>query len=190
MADGATLLRCAEEPLAPQDGYREGITAGKEAALQEGFDDGFANVGVPLGHQLGRLRGLAAGLLAFLENASSHPNHPQMRSVDQQEYTRLKARVQAIAGDLGRVSMKDIAPPDLQAEEHARAHSGETDSALDASPSDPIDEINSAFGSLQTIDSRAQRIRRRKEALDYLQELQADLADALRSFGIPVIAST
>ncbi|TFY74295.1 hypothetical protein EWM64_g9718 [Hericium alpestre] len=47
-------------------GYREGITAGKEDALQEGFDAGFAEVGVPLGQELGLLRGLASALQSFL----------------------------------------------------------------------------------------------------------------------------
>ncbi|KAG8714075.1 hypothetical protein FRC09_018034, partial [Ceratobasidium sp. 395] len=45
-------------------GYREGITAGKESALQEGFDDGFASVGASLGRQLGVLRGMANAALA------------------------------------------------------------------------------------------------------------------------------
>jgi hypothetical protein len=37
-------------------GYREGITAGKESALQEGFDTGFASVGAPLGRDIGFIR--------------------------------------------------------------------------------------------------------------------------------------
>ncbi|KAI1790125.1 hypothetical protein LXA43DRAFT_521396 [Ganoderma leucocontextum] len=90
-------------------GYREGITAGKEGALQEGFDDGFASVGAPLGRDLGVLRGLAAALLAFLTRPSP-------------DRATLVAEVRGIAGALSDVRLSDIAPPDLEAFAHAREH--------------------------------------------------------------------
>ncbi|KAH9022331.1 hypothetical protein EDB85DRAFT_1996438 [Lactarius pseudohatsudake] len=34
-------------------GYRDGISSGKEAALEEGFDAGFARTGAPRGRELG-----------------------------------------------------------------------------------------------------------------------------------------
>ncbi|KAF7345106.1 Yae1-N domain-containing protein [Mycena venus] len=52
-------------------GYREGITAGKESALQEGFDTGFAGVGAPLGRDIGFLRGMSSALVAFLNSNMS-----------------------------------------------------------------------------------------------------------------------
>ncbi|KIJ07744.1 hypothetical protein PAXINDRAFT_120784, partial [Paxillus involutus ATCC 200175] len=52
-------------------GYREGIIAGKEASLQEGFDAGFADVGVPTGRELGNLRGAASTIVSFLRSHSS-----------------------------------------------------------------------------------------------------------------------
>ncbi|KAK0476070.1 hypothetical protein IW261DRAFT_1339996 [Armillaria novae-zelandiae] len=87
-------------------GYREGITAGKEAALQEGFDAGFAQVGAPIGHELGLLRGIASVLTAFLSSASDP---------DWQEARR-------ISSALSSIRFSDIAPRDLEAEQHAREH--------------------------------------------------------------------
>ncbi|OCH91886.1 hypothetical protein OBBRIDRAFT_811968 [Obba rivulosa] len=91
-------------------GYREGITAGKEGALQEGFDDGYAIVGAPLGRELGLLRGMASALLSFLsktENIQKHAGLEEARD---------------IASRLTDIRFSDIAPPDLEAERHAREH--------------------------------------------------------------------
>ncbi|KAJ7198592.1 hypothetical protein GGX14DRAFT_666180 [Mycena pura] len=98
-------------------GYREGITAGKESALQEGFDAGFASVGVPLGRNLGFLRGVASALVAFLQ--SSMCQHT--------EKDALLAEARAIATRLAAVRFSDIVPPDLEAETHAREHLAEED---------------------------------------------------------------
>ncbi|KAK0431678.1 hypothetical protein EV421DRAFT_1911660 [Armillaria borealis] len=87
-------------------GYREGITAGKEAALQEGFDAGFAQVGAPIGHELGLLRGIASVLTAFLSSTSDP---------DREE-------AQSISSALSSIRFSDIASRDLEAEEHAREH--------------------------------------------------------------------
>ncbi|TFY82846.1 hypothetical protein EWM64_g1168 [Hericium alpestre] len=92
-------------------GYREGITAGKEEALQEGFDAGFAEVGVPLGQELGLLRGLASALQSFL---ASMPPTPELEAQ--------LAETREIAEKLAEVRFSDIAPRDLEAEQHAREH--------------------------------------------------------------------
>jgi hypothetical protein len=105
-----------------QTGYREGITAGKESALQEGFDDGFAHVGVPLGHELGILRGIASALYSFLSSTSPTPV---------QESMVVAAR--DVASLLANIRFTDIAPRDLEAEEHARQHLEVDDNALDMS---------------------------------------------------------
>ncbi|KAH8984428.1 hypothetical protein EDB92DRAFT_1950790 [Lactarius akahatsu] len=60
-------------------GYRDGISSGKEAALQEGFDAGFARTGAPRGRELGVLRGLAAALLLHLSRSSPAVEPAQMR---------------------------------------------------------------------------------------------------------------
>lgn len=100
----------ADSPL-HQTGYREGITAGKESALQEGFDAGFAQIGVPLGRELGILRGVASAMLAFL---SSQSNADAMSSYI--------SEARDIATRLADVRFSDIAPRDLEAEQHAREH--------------------------------------------------------------------
>ncbi|KAJ8074796.1 hypothetical protein PM082_019121 [Marasmius tenuissimus] len=92
-------------------GYREGITAGKESALQEGFDIGFAQVGAPLGREIGLLRGIASGLVSYLSTSKGLPDQdPQL----------VEAR--EIAAALSNIRFSDIAPRDLEAEQHAREH--------------------------------------------------------------------
>ena len=103
-----------------QAGYREGITAGKEASSQEGFDAGYANVGVPLGRQLGLLRGVSSVILSVLKEASgstsSSSSDPHGHGDD------LLVEAQSIASQLSRVRFSDIVPRDLEAEQHAREH--------------------------------------------------------------------
>ncbi|PPQ70544.1 hypothetical protein CVT26_013131 [Gymnopilus dilepis] len=101
-------------------GYREGITAGKEASSQEGFDAGYANVGVPLGRQLGLLRGVSSVILSVLKetsgSTSSSSSDPHGHGED------LLVEAQSIASQLSRVRFSDIVPRDLEAEQHAREH--------------------------------------------------------------------
>ncbi|KAK0238423.1 hypothetical protein EDD85DRAFT_508120 [Armillaria nabsnona] len=80
-------------------GYREGIAAGKEATLQEGFNAGFSQVGVPIGHELGLLRGIASVLAAFLSSVSDS---------DWEE-------ARSITSALSSIRFSDI---DVEAEEH------------------------------------------------------------------------
>ncbi|KIJ49146.1 hypothetical protein M422DRAFT_161854 [Sphaerobolus stellatus SS14] len=94
-------------------GYREGITAGKEEALQEGFDDGYASVGAPLGQEVGTLRGMANALKAFLSTKDMQ---------DTPELESLKKEITEISNGLSRLQLTDLAPPDLEAEAHAREH--------------------------------------------------------------------
>lgn len=103
-------------------GYREGINAGKEAALQEGFDAGFAQVGAPLGRELGMLRGIASALVGFLSSSKAPPSVVASSSL-------IEAR--DIAAQLSKVRFSDIAPPDLEAEAHAREHLASEDDAAE-----------------------------------------------------------
>ncbi|KAF5391968.1 hypothetical protein D9757_003283 [Collybiopsis confluens] len=97
-------------------GYREGITAGKESALQEGFDSGFANVGVPIGREIGILRGMISALLAALSGGN----------LDQGDGSVL-AEARSISSQLSNIRFSDIAPRDFEAEAHALEHLGEED---------------------------------------------------------------
>ncbi|EJF63369.1 hypothetical protein BD309DRAFT_855223 [Dichomitus squalens] len=130
-------------------GYREGITAGKEGALQEGFDDGFASVGAPLGRDLGILRGLSSALLAFLSRAPGPPSIATDPRV---------AEVRAIATELSNVRLSDIAPPDLQALAHAREHLDGEGRDRDARMDDEDDvtdpaELNEALKAKRDMES-------------------------------------
>ncbi|CAA7261986.1 unnamed protein product [Cyclocybe aegerita] len=91
-------------------GYREGITAGKEGALQEGFDSGFADTGAPIGRELGLLRGISLAILIFLQTL---PVIENWKLVDE---------ATDISSQLSRIRFSDIMPRDLEAEEHARQH--------------------------------------------------------------------
>ncbi|RXW13875.1 hypothetical protein EST38_g11977 [Candolleomyces aberdarensis] len=108
-------------------GYREGITAGKEGALQEGFDSGFAETGAPLGREVGRMRGIAAAILALANKGSLECD------------SHILQETRTIAGQLADLRFSDIAPPDLQAEEHAREHMQSTGEDL-VMDSDELEE--------------------------------------------------
>jgi len=89
-------------------GYRDGISTGKEAALQEGFDAGFARTGAPRGHELGVLRGLATTL--FLHLTRSSPG-----SAVELGQAQVQARVREIVGKLAAVRFADLVPPNEEA---------------------------------------------------------------------------
>ncbi|KAI0657354.1 hypothetical protein C8Q70DRAFT_919729 [Cubamyces menziesii] len=119
-----TVLRDSEWAKISSDftnaGYREGITAGKESALQQGFDEGFAQVGAPIGRELGILRGLCSALIAFLSRPQGTAPSPDSTL----------SEVREIAKQLAEVRFSDIAPPDLEALAHAKEHLG--GAAMDA----------------------------------------------------------
>ncbi|KAG6867457.1 hypothetical protein C0993_002540 [Termitomyces sp. T159_Od127] len=98
-------------------GYREGITAGKEAFVQEGFDAGFATIGAPLGRDLGLIRGQSSALLSFLTSPSS-----AALGLSENAKEALVHEVRDIVSLLGNVRFSDIEPRDLEAEKHAKEH--------------------------------------------------------------------
>ncbi|KAG6812240.1 hypothetical protein H0H92_003780 [Tricholoma furcatifolium] len=98
-------------------GYREGITAGKEEFVQEGFDAGFATIGAPLGRELGLIRGHSSALLSFLSSTS-----PDLLGVSASEKDGLLHEARDIFAQLGNVRYSDIEPRDLEAEQHAKEH--------------------------------------------------------------------
>jgi hypothetical protein len=97
-----------------QAGYREGITAGKESALQAGFNAGYAQVGVPLGREMGLLRGTALALMTFVDS----PQLPQPAEV----LNEALKEIRTISAQLSDIRFSDIVPRDLEAEAHAREH--------------------------------------------------------------------
>ncbi|QRW06579.1 hypothetical protein RhiLY_05578 [Ceratobasidium sp. AG-Ba] len=118
-------------------GYREGITAGKEASLQAGFDDGFASVGAPLGRRVGTLRGKANAALALCARLGS---------------THLEAELRDITRCLTGVKLSALAPPDMQAIEHAKTHADDAPDVGDVEMSAQahMDGLEEALGALST----------------------------------------
>ncbi|KAG2087271.1 uncharacterized protein F5147DRAFT_728026 [Suillus discolor] len=101
-------------------GYREGIIAGKESALQEGFDAGFAHVGVPIGRDLGSIRGVISAIASFLSSKS-------------QEDTTTLTTAREISSSLAGIRFSDIVPVDQEAEQHAREHLDANDDLIEQS---------------------------------------------------------
>ncbi|KAI0916985.1 hypothetical protein AcW2_007235 [Taiwanofungus camphoratus] len=164
-------------------GYREGITAGKESALQQGFDEGFERVGTPLGRELGILRGLASALLSFLETPGSTSSRQDL--VDE---------AREIVSQLREIRFSDIAPPDLEAERHAREHielDGEDDGGMDLNPDEELkkrqdmeklEDIASQMG----VSSMATRVTTRIPGMDDVRNLRERLLALCDSLGIPL----
>ena len=97
-------------------GYRDGITAGQQSAVQAGFDQGFSRAGAPLGRDLGFLRGIAASLLAHLTSKTSASVETQV------ELTEIS---RGLVRRLGKLRIQDLAGRDEEAEAHARQHGEE-----------------------------------------------------------------
>lgn len=154
-------------------GYREGITAGKESALQEGFDEGFASVGAPLGRRVGVLRGTTNAALAL---------------AGRRRLADLEAELRDIGRCLAQVKLSSLAPPDVQAIEHAKTH---VDTAPDVgdvemSAQAHMDGLEDALGALSTgsswraIDPAACSVATEAELSRLAERLEA----AYRTLGI------
>lgn len=139
-----------------QAGYRDGISAGKEAALQEGFDAGFARAGAPRGRELGVLRGLAAALLHHLTRSSPGPA------------AETQARAREIVDRLAAMRFADLVLPD---EETATLHDAD---AL---------YHGGASGSGSASEAQPERIR---SSADDLRSLRTQLRTLLLESGLNV----
>jgi len=166
-----------------QAGYREGITAGKESALQQGFDDGFANVGAPLGREIGVLRGTASAAMSFLSSSLSRVGvHPETVV-----FERCKGEVRNIADGLARIHLADLAPRDLHAEEHARERM-ENETAGEAlikvgpsaNGSDPVRAVEYRLAALDGEVSAS------RPAVEELKRLRVRLSNVLGEVGLDI----
>ncbi|EIN12689.1 hypothetical protein PUNSTDRAFT_97504 [Punctularia strigosozonata HHB-11173 SS5] len=160
-------------------GYREGITAGKESALQEGFDAGFAQVGVPLGRQVGLLRGRAAALLSFLSVSGTSDSEHLHAARD-------------IANKLGSIRFSDIAPRDLEAEQHAKEHldsyKGSADADTDLGENEELADKRAMEGLedlMANMSSARPAASSGRPSLEDLPQLEKQLDDLCLHLGIP-----
>lgn len=165
-------LSFANDPL--KAGYREGITAGKEAFLQSGFDSGFAEVGVPIGRELGHLRGIAAALLAFL-------------SSDATEHAHLMQQVREIDARLLAVHFRDIAPRDEEAERHAREHGlDDRDLGLDESMVGQND-VEDLVDGLARMNTGSRTVTLQKPTMEDIMRLKDALGGICIQVGLGLI---
>jgi Essential protein Yae1, N terminal len=180
------LLCSSNSPRDVQAGYREGITAGKEEALQEGFDYGFETYGVPIGREIGMLRGLASALLIFLsrEDKDNHPSPPDARQkgsptgVPEAERpeeqvqvwlgsTNIRTEVAEIVRALANVRLVSLIPPDVEAIEHAKEHAGGDEGLGKLVGLDPAEERDRKVQEVEILKTRLKRV---------LQDLGLDIA--------------
>ncbi|KAK7468955.1 hypothetical protein VKT23_003454 [Stygiomarasmius scandens] len=164
-------------------GYREGITAGKESALQEGFDSGFALIGSPIGREVGILRGISSALLSFL-TTQQHP-----------EDSAVLVEARDISFQLSRIRFSDIVPPDLEAEAHAREHlemertDGDKDDAMDENEEladkRKMEGLEDMLASLTAGTGNVAQNEKRPTAED-VQRLKARLVGLCTSSGLSV----
>ena len=149
-----------------QAGYRDGITAGKESALQEGFDAGFAQTGAPLGRELGLLRGLASALLHHHHLSLAQQQQQQQHEEPTHTVSESHSAVRKIVDALAAVRFADIAPPAHQ-EEAGHTHcaaaaedvksEGDGEGEEEASPRQPAGLLKSAATTIE--DVRALRVK-------------------------------
>ncbi|KAJ3510083.1 hypothetical protein NMY22_g16082 [Coprinellus aureogranulatus] len=160
-----------------QAGYREGITAGKEGALQEGFDSGFADTGAPIGREVGRGRGISSALLALLSKGSlSFPDSATSELRD-------------IASKLTEIRFSDICPPDLEAEAHAREHlkaEGE-ELAMDSEELEDKNQIESLEDMLAGMSaSGVERSKPQRPSMEDFKVLKQRLEEVVRQIGLQI----
>lgn len=149
--------------MGAQSGYREGIVAGKESAIQSGFDHGFADIGAPLGRHLGLLRGLAAGLRSLLD--SSKHSHTEVC-----EGGRLHEEIAKVCDNLSQIQFTDIEPLDSEAIEHAKVHF------------DPVSTPEQAMSSIASTASHREKI------IKQLSTVQASLLSMLAELGMGTLS--
>jgi hypothetical protein len=146
--------------------------------LQEGFDAGFAQVGVPLGRQIGLLRGRAAAILSFL-------NMSEASETDDLKLAR------EITAQLGNIRFSDIAPRDLEAEQHAKEHldsySGNADADMDVGVNEELLNKRAMEGledMLANISSTGETASSTRLGLNDLKNVEKQLGELCSRLGI------
>ena len=157
-----------------QAGYREGITAGKDGALQEGFDAGFAQTGAPLGRELGLLRGLASALLHhhYLSQAQQ-----QQQQQQQQEEPGPPSAAQEIVDALAAVRFADITPQAL--EEAGHTHCGDAAAAA-------AEDAKSVEGEGEASPGPAGLLESAVTTIEDVRALRVKLETLLRESGLKI----
>lgn len=179
------MLIQPEPPSPSQEGYREGITLGKESKLQPGFDQGFS-LSSPIAKHLGILRALAASLLALLTTAAAAKHATKLAALpspDSPERALLVAQLREVVTALGRLDENSCLPVDEEAEEHAREHErgnagGQWDGTSQAkADADEMRDLEEMMGG--TVKEKKVDVRGRG-----LEEARVKLAELLSQCGM------
>lgn len=198
-----------------QAGYRDGITVGKERALQGGFDIGFADFGAPLGREIGEMRGIVASLLALLRSSHASTSTPTSTSVSslasggggasklrytmvdamsEDDREALRREIGALGTRLGMLGLQDVAPPDeealVHAREHASAPSEDKDDGRDGKESnlEVGFEPESRRKGLGALDAESENSRaRHARGVRELSEVKSGLERVLGRLGLSVV---
>lgn len=170
-----------------QEGYREGITKGKQDTLQAGFDEGFNVVGASLGRMVGNLRGEATALLAILISTSSEapaskptigrgmarllkPKSTDATTKVQEEHSRraqeLIPQIRALVGDLNRVRLRDIMPPDYEAQLHDAEHAAEETGVTPKVTRETPEQTQEREAMLPRLEARLSEIREAAQSIN------------------------
>ncbi|SGY79394.1 BQ5605_C008g05120 [Microbotryum silenes-dioicae] len=166
------------------EGYRAGITSGKESSLQQGFDEGYS-ISAPLARQLGHLRGIATTLLAILTTNSgakySSPVLDHFSSAEEKE--RVVTALRDVVSCLGALSQEDVVPVDQEAEEHKKEHDGDAGENLKTIERNQINQLNAM---MQGLGAGQESVPRSKPGLEECKQRLQIVLDACGMGSIPL----
>lgn len=114
-----------------QEGYREGITAGKESTLQQGFDLSFRDVGAPLGRKVGILKGKASALTMFVQGRGPLSKEAAKSHVGSGDNESLRGQLAQLLKEIEAIELEHVAERDYEAEEHELMHAREAQEGAD-----------------------------------------------------------
>ena len=167
-------------------GYREGISAGRLSTMQNGFDQGYA-VGAPLGRQVGELRGVAASLLAYLTSSTSTGKSAaatisSQNIVDDTARKEVVEKTRDLIRRLGKLRLKDLAPRDHEAEQHAIDHGEELQVPQDLQDKRDMEALEDSMNGLG-----GSKTQQHAPKLEELQACRAELRELLNAVGLQAL---
>ncbi|WVF69840.1 hypothetical protein IAT40_004620 [Kwoniella sp. CBS 6097] len=161
-------------------GYREGITDGKLATLQQGFDEGFAQ-SVPLSRRVGILRGKAAALLSIATSSSSSTSasspaaSPSSSVPPSHASTDLIDSLRDLIRRLSQLRRDEILPEDKERIEHEKEdHPDGEGYELDQSDKRDMESLERSLGLMG--DAGATR-EKKEDGEAVISRLEAELEE-------------
>ncbi|SCV70869.1 BQ2448_3631 [Microbotryum intermedium] len=166
------------------EGYRAGITSGKESRLQQGFDQGYA-ISAPLARQLGHLRGIASTVLALLTTTSGAKYSSPLLDhfASSQEKEGVVSRLREVVSMLGALGQDDVVPVDQEAEQHKKEHDGDTGESLATMERIQMHQLDSM---MQRLGQRQGSLPRAKTGLEECKQRLQQVLDACGMGTLPL----